>query len=170
MKNQMKFLMNRDEFETTIFEILCGWNNRNIHNYELEIDWEIFSINWCIDKFEELTADWKDPVDWFYLLYATLRKKNADYSPFDDAFANFRMCETLWVSVEDWIKVRLCDKVSRVRNLQTKEPSVVWESLADTYLDIAWYLLLLYIWKYWDEFYAQTFSYDDEWWVQKNIW
>lgn len=162
--------MNRDEFESIIYEILCGWDNKNIHHYELEIDWEPFSIIDCIKKFEEWTECDKYNVPWLQVLYDVLCQKNADYSPFDDAFANFRMCETLWVSVEDWIKVRLCDKVSRVRNLQTKEPSVVWESLADTYLDIAWYLLLLYIWKYWDDFYAQTFSYDDEWWVQKNIW
>lgn len=172
MKNQMKFLMNRYEFEEIVFHILCYWmNKREIPRYELEIDWETFWINNCIEKFEELNTDeWWQRPDWYHYLYQTLKQKNADYSPFDDAFANFRMCETLWVSVEDGIKVRLCDKVSRVRNLQTKEPSVVWESLADTYLDIAWYLLLLYIWKYWDDFYAQTFSYDDEWWVQKNIW
>lgn len=147
--------MNKNQFEDIAYHILCS-SPRDTERYELKIDWEKFGINSCIDKFEELTADWKNPVDWFYHLYTTLRQKNSDYSPFDDAFANFRMCETLWVSVEDWIKVRLCDKVSRVRNLQTKEPSVVWESLADTYLDIAGYLTLLYIWLNWDAFMAET--------------
>lgn len=151
----MKAKINKNQFEDIAYHILCN-SPRDTEKYELKIDWEKFGINSCIDKFEELTADWKNPVDWFYHLYTTLRQKNSDYSPFDDAFANFRMCETLWVSVEDWIKVRLCDKVSRVRNLQTKEPSVVWESLADTYLDIAGYLTLLYIWLNWDAFMAET--------------
>lgn len=169
MKNQMKTKINSKEFINMVWDVLVNCP-RDTKRYELKIDWENFSINDCVKKFEEHSWCKKYHADWFAILFDTLREKNADYSPFDDAFANFRMCETLWVSVEDWIKVRLCDKVSRVRNLQTKEPSVVWESLADTYLDIAWYLLLLYIWKYWDDFYAQTFSYDDEWWVQKNIW
>ena len=152
----MKAKLNKREFESITYHILCSAPNTT-ERYELEIDWEKFGINSCIKKFEELSQDKDEPIlDWFTILYETLCKKNWDYSPFDDAFANFKMCETLWVSVEDWIKVRLCDKVSRVRNLQTKEPSVVWESLADTYLDIAWYLTLLYIWLNWDAFLSDT--------------
>lgn len=152
----MKTKLNKNEFESIAYHILCS-TPRETKRYELEIDWEKFSINGCIEKFEELTTSKeRNYKDWFYILYETLCRKNSDYSPFDDAFANFRMCETVWVSVEDGIKVRLCDKVSRVRNLQEKEPSVVWESLADSYLDISWYLLLLYIWLYWDAFVSET--------------
>ena len=151
----MKAKLNKKDFDSMIYHILCS-SPKDKEKYELEIDWEKFGINSCIDKFEELTADWVNPVDWFHYLYTTLCRKNSDYSSPTDAFSNFKMCETLWVSVEDWIKVRLCDKVSRVRNLQTKEPSVVWESLADTYLDIAWYLTLLYIWLNWDAFLSDT--------------
>lgn len=152
----MKVKLNKKEFESIAYHILCS-APRETPRYELEIDWEKFSINGCIEKFEELVPlKERDYKDWFYTLYETLCRKNSDYSPFDDAFANFRMCETVWVSVEDGIKVRLCDKVSRVRNLQKKEPSVVWESLADTYLDIAGYLTLLYIWLYWDAFVSET--------------
>lgn len=152
----MNVKLNKVEFEAIAYHILCS-APRETKRYVLEIDWEYFGINDCIKKFEELSADedWRTP-DWFNHLYKTLCKKNSDYSPYDDAYANFRMCETVWVSIEDWIKVRLCDKVSRVRNLQDKEPSVIWESLADTYLDIAGYLTLLYIWLHWDAFVAET--------------
>ena len=113
-------------------------------------------------KFEEYSWCRKYHADWFAILFDTLREKNADYSPFDDAFANFRMCETLWISVEDWIKVRICDKVSRLRNLRWwREPEVKEESLADTYLDLAWYLTLLYIWLNWDAFMSETL-YEDK--------
>lgn len=152
----MKVKLNKNEFESIAYHILCS-APRETERYELEIDWEVFSINDCVKKFEELSAN-EDGIapDWFHTLYETLCRKNSDYSPIDDAYANFRMCETVWVSVEDGIKVRLCDKVSRIRNLQNKEPSVVWESLADSYIDTAWYLLLMYIWLYWDVFMSRT--------------
>lgn len=154
-------VIDKNEFQAIAFDILCS-APRETKRYELEIDWETYWINECIEKYEELSKDeeWHKP-DWFYTLYNTLCQKNADYSPANDAFSNFRMCTSLWVCVDDWIKVRLCDKVSRVRNLRTKEPSVVWESLADTYLDIAGYLLLEYIWLYWDAFHAETVSLND---------
>lgn len=157
----MKQVIDKSEFEAIAFHILCS-APRTTKRYKTEIDWEYFGINDCIEKYEELSVDesWATP-DWFYKLYQTLCQKNSDYSPVNDAYANFRMCESMWVSVEDGIKVRLCDKVSRVRNLQKKEPDVVWESLADTYLDIAGYLLLLYIWVYWDSFCAETVCLND---------
>lgn len=143
--------MTSDDFIGAAQEILCN-SPRSAERYSLTIDWEAFSINDCIEKFEELSKDesWAT-IDWYNHLYSTLQQKNADYSKKSDAFSNFKLCNTLWVSVEDWIKVRICDKVSRIRNLQTKEPSVVWESLADTYLDLAWYLTILYIYTYRNE-------------------
>ena len=161
MRNQMKMKINSKEFVNIVWDVLVNCP-RDTKRYELKIDWEVFSINDCIKKFEEHSWCRKYHADWFAILFDTLREKNADYSPFDDAFANFRMCETLWVSVEDWIKVRICDKVSRLRNLRWwREPEVKEESLADTYLDLAWYLTLLYIWLNWDAFMSETL-YEDK--------
>ena len=161
MRNQMKTKINSKEFINIIWDVLVNCP-RDTKRYELKIDWENFSINDCIKKFEEHSWCRKYHADWFAILFDTLKEKNADYSPFDDAFANFRMCETLWISVEDWIKVRLCDKVSRVRNLRSwKNPSVENETIADTYLDLAWYLTLLYIWLNWDAFISETL-YEDK--------
>ena len=161
MRNQMKMKINSKEFVNIVWDVLVNCP-RDTKRYELKIDWENFSINDCVKKFEEYSWCRKYCADWFAILFDTLREKNADYSPFDDAFANFRMCETLWVSVEDWIKVRICDKVSRLRNLRWwREPEVKEESLADTYLDLAWYLTLLYIWLNWDAFMSETL-YEDK--------
>ena len=161
MRNQMKTKINSKEFVNIVWDVLVNCP-RNTKRYELKIDWENFSINDCIKKFEEHSWCREYHADWFAILFDTLKEKNADYSPFDDAFANFRMCETLWVSVEDWIKVRICDKVSRLRNLRWwRDPEVKEESLADTYLDLAWYLTLLYIWLNWDAFISETL-YEDK--------
>lgn len=161
MRNQMKTKINSKEFINIVWDVLVNCP-RDTKRYELKIDWENFSINDCVKKFEEYSWCRKYYADWFAILFDTLREKNADYSPFDDAFANFRMCETLWISVEDWIKVRICDKVSRLRNLRWwREPEVKEESLADTYLDLAWYLTLLYIWLNWDAFMSETL-YEDK--------
>ena len=161
MRNQMKTKINSKEFINMVWDVLVNCP-RDTKRYELKIDWENFSINDCIKKFEEHSWCRKYHADWFAILFDTLKEKNADYSPFDDAFANFRMCETLWISVEDWIKVRLCDKVSRVRNLRSwKNHSVENETIADTYLDLAWYLTLLYIWLNWDAFISETL-YEDK--------
>lgn len=142
--------MTKDEFKDIAYHILVS-APRNTPRYELEIDWEVFWINQCIEEYERLKQEevWDEyVVNWFEDLYDTLCKKNSDYSAWDDAFSNFYLCRTLGVGVDEWIKVRLCDKVSRIRNLKTKEPSVVWESLADAYLDCSWYLTILYIWYY----------------------
>lgn len=136
--------MTSEEFKKAVYNILLN-TPKNDDRFELEIDWETFWIKQCVERFEELTECDKYNTPWFNVLYETLCAKNDDYSPEEDAFANFKMCESLWVSVEDGIKVRLCDKVSRLRNLQTKEASVKWETIADTWLDIAGYLTILYI-------------------------
>lgn len=143
--------MKRDDFLWAAQEILCN-SPRDTERFSLVIDWEKFSINDCVKKFEEASRCNEYHCNWFEILFDTLREKSTDYSPANDAFANFKLCSTFWISVEDWIKVRLCDKVSRVRNLRRwVQPAVENEPLADTYLDIAWYLTILYIYTYRNE-------------------
>lgn len=143
--------MTSDSFIAAAQEILCN-SPREAERFSLTIDWETFSINDCVEKFEEISECREYHANWFVILFDTLREKNADYSKRNDAFSNFKLCNTLWISVEDWIKVRICDKVSRIRNLRWwREPEVKEESLADTYLDLAWYLTILYIYTYRNE-------------------
>jgi len=74
--------------------------------------------------------------------------KTQDYATMDDPYRNFRMCESVGVSVEKGILVRMCDKLSRIGNLVEKEdPSVKNESIEDTLVDIMNYanILLCYI-------------------------
>lgn len=108
----------------------------------VEIWPEVYTINQCSDNYFHLTGYslWTD-------LCKTLTQKNADYSKDDNAFSNLMLCEQIWIAPSDWIKVRMCDKISRIRNLiyNNKEPSVVTESLADSWLDLAWYLVIAYL-------------------------
>lgn len=68
---------------------------------------------------------------------ALAEKKNNDYAGEEDPFKNFRVCEEIGLcSMSVGILVRLCDKVSRFRNLyEGKEPKVE-ESMRDTVIDI----------------------------------
>ena len=68
---------------------------------------------------------------------ALAEKKNNDYAGEEDPFKNFRVCEEIGLcSMSVGILVRLCDKVSRFRNLyEGKEPKVE-ESMKDTVMDI----------------------------------
>jgi hypothetical protein len=75
-------------------------------------------------------------------------KKTQDYATIDDPYRNFRMSESVGVSVEKGILVRMCDKMSRIGNLvENNDPSVKSESIEDTLIDIMNYanILLCYL-------------------------
>jgi hypothetical protein len=77
-----------------------------------------------------------------------VRKKTMDYATIDDPYRNFRMCESVGVSVEKGILVRMCDKLSRIGNLiDNGTASVKDESVEDTLIDVMNYanILLCYM-------------------------
>jgi hypothetical protein len=72
-------------------------------------------------------------------------QKNAGYSPDpDDAWANFRECETFGISAADGCLVRLSDKYVRFTNVY-RDPAKdkVGESAVDTLKDMAAYAIIL---------------------------
>lgn len=74
--------------------------------------------------------------------------KTKDYATIDDPYRNFRMSESVGVSVERGILVRMCDKLSRIGNLiESNDNSVKDESIEDTLIDVMNYsnILLCYI-------------------------
>lgn len=77
-------------------------------------------------------------------MYDTMERKNHDYA-WGDEYKNFLLVEKLWVcSTEQWILVRMSDKLSRLTSLLWKEePQVKDESLTDTLLDLANYSIIL---------------------------
>ncbi len=78
-------------------------------------------------------------------MFEIIEKKNADYSKVS-AFWNFELVESLWItSVEKWILVRMCDKVSRISNLIDTEAKVKDEAITDTLQDLANYSIILKI-------------------------
>lgn len=71
-------------------------------------------------------------------------KKTQDYATIDDPYRNFRMSESVGVSIEKGILVRMCDKLSRIGNLiENNDPSVKNESIEDTLIDIMNYANIL---------------------------
>jgi len=75
-------------------------------------------------------------------------KKTQDYATIDDPYRNFRMSESVGVSIEKGILVRMCDKLSRIGNLvENNDPSVKSESIEDTLVDIMNYanIMLCYL-------------------------
>lgn len=98
---------------------------------------------------EQLAAAFKRITD---EMADTCKRKNADYAGVgggSDAFANFKMIETLShgeISAEDGFLTRMTDKLSRVISLfQTGQAQVVDESIHDTLQDLAVYSILLSI-------------------------
>ena|ERR1700761_8826226 len=73
------------------------------------------------------------------------KKKNSDYTGAGaNPFANFEMVEHLGItSTEIGIMTRLSDKMSRLSSLLKKQNEVADESIEDTILDAANYLLIL---------------------------
>lgn len=74
-----------------------------------------------------------------------IKDKNHDYTGADDDFfKNFKeSAVTSGVEVERGILVRIADKLSRVKNLIGKRGIVKDESIEDSLLDAANYLLIL---------------------------
>lgn len=72
-----------------------------------------------------------------------MRSKNADYAHETDPFRNFRAAESLGISLEQGILVRMSDKMSRIGNLLQKENAVKDESIEDTLQDLANYAAIL---------------------------
>jgi hypothetical protein len=75
-------------------------------------------------------------------------KKTQDYATIDDPYRNFRMSESVGVSLEKGILVRMCDKLSRLGNLvENGDPSVKSESIEDTLIDVMNYanIMLCYL-------------------------
>jgi hypothetical protein len=76
-------------------------------------------------------------------LVMVLEAKGDDYAHNRGRFWNFELSAALTgVSVFTTFRVRMVDKYSRVCSLLSKPPSVVEESLFDTYLDLLGYLAL----------------------------
>ena len=73
-------------------------------------------------------------LDWI----TTLLSKNRDYG--DSAWKEPVLAPEL--SIDSAIRVRMSDKIERIRNLLDKEPEVITESLEDTVNDLGAYCLL----------------------------
>jgi len=79
---------------------------------------------------------------------ALVQRKTQDYATSYDPYKNFRMSESVGVSLERGILVRICDKISRISNLLDKKTSSVKdESIEDTLIDVMNYtnILLCYL-------------------------
>ena len=72
--------------------------------------------------------------------------KNRDYASNADPFSNFCRAETVGVTVERGILVRLTDKLARISNLLDQDATVAGESLGDSIDDAVNYLAILRAW------------------------
>ena len=76
-----------------------------------------------------------------------VKVKNTDYSPNEDSFGSFEVCEFIGIcSVENGILVRMTDKLTRIANLLKRENAVKDESIEDTIKDLINYSALLLVW------------------------
>lgn len=79
-------------------------------------------------------------------MLATTTAKNHDYAGLEDAFANFRMVESMGLApTETGILTRMTDKLIRVSNLLQREAKVKDEAIGQTLLDLAVYSIILAI-------------------------
>jgi len=94
------------------------------------------------------TEEFLTRMERFYELSRKIcEKKVKDYCSVDDAFKNFRACETIGLcSVSQGIAVRMSDKLTRIGNLLEKKPDVIDESIEDSLMDLANYAAILYLW------------------------
>ena len=72
-------------------------------------------------------------------------KKNTDYAVDKDPFSNFRECEKIGIPAYKGIMVRMSDKWSRLCNLISKDSEGNYESIEDTFKDLAVYSLIAYL-------------------------
>lgn len=74
-------------------------------------------------------------------------KKKADYAD-EDQFSNFKeSAEYAGVTVEQAINVLIGTKIARLRNLRKPGKIPKNESIADTEIDLANYIIILHAWK-----------------------
>lgn len=159
-------MMTKKEFVKVVKDILLWDDFYNCYDEcYIVIDDVVYSLKHCLQN--AWYWRWISEKECAKILASTLEKKNSDYSRWEDAFSNFYMCQSIWVTIEDWIKVRMCDKVSRINNLLSKKETSympikdgntweivkdlaweVWESIFDSRQDLAWYLLIYYIYTH----------------------
>lgn len=72
-----------------------------------------------------------------------IEKKNSDYAENEDALKNFKLAESLGVSTQKGILIRMTDKLTRIAHLIEREAHVEDESLEDTIHDLINYTALL---------------------------
>jgi hypothetical protein len=82
-----------------------------------------------------------------------IASKNKDYAEANDPFKNFRAVESMGVTLEQGILVRLSDKMSRLQNLigRNQEVAVTDERVEDTILDMINYLNIILTYLQWEE-------------------
>lgn len=135
-------MMSKEKYYSTISDILSGWNMYNDINVKVGI--EIFTLPQCIVNYNTLT-NWNCAEELKYIMI----NKNKDYTwDNEDPFYNFNSYKLVWVEPEDGIKTRIVDKVSRIKWLisaQHTNWAVNWESLADSWMDLWAYILILYL-------------------------
>ena len=93
---------------------------------------------------EQFKEEFKKKLDY---MYATMERKNSDYSGWDtcsNPFKNFELVEQLGITTTSkGILVRICDKMSRIASLMDNKAKVGDESQIDTCIDGANYFLIL---------------------------
>lgn len=74
------------------------------------------------------------------------KRKSSDYASDTDPYSNFREAETMGLTVEQGILLRMGDKWSRLKELigKGKQAQVSDEKIEDTLRDIANYSAILY--------------------------
>jgi hypothetical protein len=82
-----------------------------------------------------------------YECYKLIIDKNTDYSGIDKPFKNFEIINVFNITAENGIKVRICDKISRINNLLKNDAQVKNESITDTLMDLINYsnILMVYL-------------------------
>lgn len=138
--------LTKEEYYEKIATILTDWEFYN--NIQARVWVETFTLPQCIVNYNQLT--WWDCAE---TLKHIMIDKNRDYTGNNpDPFYNFNSYRLVGVDPEDGILSRIVDKVSRIRWLISAESTtwaVNWESLADSWLDLWAYILILTLYREW---------------------
>lgn len=90
------------------------------------------------------------PDPWHHIIDGIIQlhnKKKVDYAD-EDQFSNFKeSAEYAGVTVEQAINVLIGTKIARLRNLRKPGKIPKNESIADTEIDLANYIIILHAWK-----------------------
>jgi len=89
--------------------------------------------------FKQLETNFNQALD-------LMKRKNQDYAGAVDPFKNFRLCESLGITLEEGLLVRMSDKLARIGNLLKNEAKVSDESICDTVGDLMNYSAILLVW------------------------